>query len=387
VRLGHSLLVGLRHFPSNSHQEHAFLHIGGAGSSLPGSVTFFAMNICKIFEAKHQTETPNGSDLETIRRFALRDVTAEDVFLGKMALANDQVDRSHERFPVTYLQRFAETLPGKPVLTGHQQTMVPVGKFYSADVVPRSDGSGNDLIARYYLRSDNALAKDIELGIASGVSIGARADRRFCGVCAKDYDAPGKDRCAHEVGRAYDGKTCTLEWGGDASKVEALEGSFVASPCQIGAQALARNYDGSILTKGISFGAADPAPQETDMELKEALEKIASLETELGDLKKSQAENEPLVAAGKEYLDVLKEEALTKSGAVSEADKAQTEALLGSFTEPNIAIVKTIHKAAKARFDEKYPPTPLGEVRKGDDQQQPVARPFDPVTATPFQRS
>lgn len=360
------------------------MHIGGAGRSLPGSVTFFAMNICKIFEAKHQTETPNGSDLETIRRFALRDVTAEDVFLGKMALANDQVDRSHERFPVTYLQRFAETLPGKPVLVGHDQKMRPVGKFYSADVVPRSDGTGNDLIARYYLRSDHDLAKDIELGIASGVSIGARADRRFCGVCSKDYDAPGKDRCAHEVGRAYDGKTCTLEWGGDAAKVEALEGSFVASPCQIGAQALARNYDGSTLTKGISFGAADPAPQEIDMELKEALEKIASLETELGDLKKAQAENEPLVAAGQEYLDTLKAEALTKSGAVSEADKKQTEVLLGTITSPTLTVIKAIHGSVMQRFNEKFPPRPDGQARKDDAPATPA--PFDPVSTSPYAR-
>ncbi len=342
------------------------------------------MNIRKVFETKQTVETPNGADLETIRRFALREVTADDLFLGKMALANDQVDRSNERFPLSYLERFAATLPGKPVLIGHKHDSQPVGKFYSADVVPRPDGTGNDLIARYYLRADNSIAKDIELGIASGVSIGARADRRFCGICAKDYDGPGKDRCAHEVGRQYDGKTCTLEWGGDAARVEAIEGSFVASPCQIGAQALARSYDGDVLTKGMGYTAAEPAPQGDAMTLEQALEKIATLEGELTTLKAEKAENEPLVKAGQEYLDVLKEEALTKSAAVSEADKAQTEAFLKSIETPNLILLKTIHKAAQNRFDEKFPPRPEADLRKDEPKEAPA---FDPITASPFRRS
>jgi len=382
-------VVGLRHFPSNSHQKHAFLHIGGAGDSLPGSVTFFAMIIQKTFDARQEVETPTTSDLEAIRKYALREVTADDVFLGKMALANTKVDRSHERIPFDYLKRFCDTLPGKPVMTGHDLNRLPVGRFYEADLVPRPDGE-HEIIARFYLPADSPLRKSVELGIASGVSIQGRAHHRTCSVCTKQYE-----RCDHDAGRSYNGKVCIAEWGGDLERYEAIEGSLVANPCQFDAQVLARSTPSGYIAKSavaggtiiLDYGAEGPAPQEIDMELKEALEKIASLETELGDLKKAQAENEPLVAAGKEYLDVLKEEALTKSGAVSEADKAQTEALLGSFTEPNIAIVKTIHKAAKARFDEKYPPTPLGDVRKGDDQQQPVARPFDPVTATPFQRS
>ena len=120
------------------------------------------------------------------------------------------------------------------------------------------------------------------------------------------------------------------------------------------------------------------------MELKEALEKITSLETEIAALKKSHEESEPLVAAGKEYLDFLKEEALTKAGAVSEADKAQTEAFLKSVETPNLTLIKTIHKAAWGRFNEKFPPAPMGQLRE-ETQQTPV--PFDPVAGSPFRRS
>jgi hypothetical protein len=340
------------------------------------------MNILKEFEARHTTETPTDADLETIKRFALRELAAEDVWLGKMALANDQVDRSGERFPISYLERFADTLPGKPVLTGHNQTMVPVGKFYSADVVPRSDGSGNDLIARYYLRAGNPLAADIELGIASGVSIGARADKRFCGICAKDYDGPGRDRCSHSVGHTYDGKTCTLEWGGDAEKVEALEGSFVASPCQVGAQALARNYDGSVLTKGHSPGAVDlSTPQGDAMELQQALEKITSLETEIAALQTWKTDNEPLIETG----DIARKAALAeiqRKYTALEAEKTG-QAIVKSLSKASFAEIGDADKDAQEMYDKKFPPRPLGDAR--DVSKSETTRPFDPVSVNPFQ--
>jgi len=119
-------------------------------------------------------------------------------------------------------------------------------------------------------------------------------------------------------------------------------------------------------------------------ELKAAQEKIAALEAEITTLKAEKSENEPLVAAGKEYLDFLKEEALTKSGAVSDADKKQTEVLLGTITSPSLTVIKAIHGSVMQRFDEKYPPTPVG-VQKEDTQQMPA--PFDPVAGSPFRRS
>jgi len=344
------------------------------------------MNFRKTFEAPQVAETPTTSDLEAIRKYALRDVTAEDVFLGKMALANTAVDRSHERIPLPYLRRFAETLPGKPVMTGHDLGSLPVGRFYEADVIPRADGE-HEIIARYYLPADSPLRKSVDLGIASGVSIQGRADSRTCSVCAKTYD-----RCPHDAGKEYDGQRCIAEWGGDVERYESVEGSFVATPCQYGAQALACSLPAGYVAKSaapggaqiLDYGAADPAPQGADMELKEALEKITSLETEIAALKKSHEESEPLVAAGKEYLDFLKEEALTKAGAVSEADKAQTEAFLKSVETPNLTLIKTIHKAAWGRFNEKFPPAPMGQPRE-ETQQTPA--PFDPVAGSPFRRS
>ncbi len=346
------------------------------------------MIISKEFTTKHTAETPTNADLEAIRQYALREVAPEEVFTGKMALANTAVDRSHERIPLPYLQRFSDTLPGKPVMTGHDMGSLPVGRFYDADVIQRGDGE-HEIIARYYLPADSPLRKSVELGITSGVSIHGRADSRTCGICAKDYD-----RCSHEAGKSYDDKLCIADWGGDPAKYETVEGSFVAAPCQFGAQAVARNLPTGYVTKSaapggtiiLEYDAADPAPQGDAMTLEQALEKIATLEGELATLKKTETENEPLVTAGKEYLDHLKEDALKKSAAVSDADKKQTEAFLGTITTPNLSLLKTIHGSVMQRFDEKFPPRALGQQSGHDQQQQQSAR-FDPVAGSPFRRS
>lgn len=345
------------------------------------------MNIRKEFVTRHQSETATTSDLEAIRRYALRDVTAEDVFLGKMALANTAVDRSHERIPLPYLKRFAETLAGKPVMTGHDLGSLPVGRFYEADVVPRADGE-HEIIARYYLPADSPLRKSVELGIASGVSIQGRADHRVCSVCTKQYE-----RCDHDAGKSYNGQQCVAEWSGDVERYESVEGSFVATPCQYNAQALACSAPTGYVAKSadpggtiiLDYGAADPAPQGDAMTLEQALEKIASLETENAALKKAQAENEPLVKAGEQYRVHLLKEISTKTAAVYDDEAAQT--MVKTLEKGDIDSLLTWHASTQKRFDDKFPPRPDGEVRKGDDQQQPAARPFDPVTATPFQRS
>jgi hypothetical protein len=275
------------------------------------------MIIQKTFDAQQTAETPTESDLAAIRKYALRDVTADDVFLGKMALANTKVDRSHERIPLAYLKRYSDTLAGKPVMTGHDLGALPVGRFYEADVVPRADGE-HEIIARFYLPADSPLTKNVELGITSGVSIQGRAHHRTCSVCTKQYE-----RCAHDAGRTYDGNVCIAEWGGDLERYEAIEGSLVANPCQFDAQVLARSAPSGYVTKSaaeggtviLDYGAAEPAPQGDAMELKEALEKIATLEGELATLKKTHEENEPLVKAGQEYKAYLLTEIARKTKA------------------------------------------------------------------------
>jgi hypothetical protein len=70
---------------------------------------------------------PSDADLSLIRSPAfggypaLRDLTPQDVFVWRMVLANDAVDRSYQRLPVPVLEQFARTLPGERLLIAHDK--------------------------------------------------------------------------------------------------------------------------------------------------------------------------------------------------------------------------------------------------------------------------
>jgi len=196
------------------------------------------MFLKKSFETEQQHTDPQAEDLALIRRFAQRDVKADEVWTGRQSLANDQYDRAHERFPVEYLERFAETLPGKAVMGGHDYDTLPLGRYYAASV--QKGDHGYYLQADYYLRADSPLVPSIELGILKDVSVGYNAGRRVCDLCEKSWSPYGaKDGCEHWPGADFDGKTCTLTYcPTEAHKAEAMEGSFVWAGCQYGAEAV-----------------------------------------------------------------------------------------------------------------------------------------------------
>ena len=104
-------------------------------------------------EVEHEHIEPANADLALIRQYARRDVKEEEVYVGAMHGANTKLDRAGEKFTKAYLQRFAETLPGKPTLEGHDTTKRPNGRIYKAEVLP--DGDGWFLKTYYYLRADS----------------------------------------------------------------------------------------------------------------------------------------------------------------------------------------------------------------------------------------
>ncbi len=252
--------------------------------------------------------------LALINQFTPEPVGKEDVWTGSMKLANDQYDRADERFPKAYLQRFAETLPGKSVMLAHDYRTAPVGRFYDAEV--RQDQSGSYLHAKYFLNADGPVTGDVRKGIMGHVSIGFQPDERLCDLCGKDYDGAWKsysssraqaddDPCSHILGRDYNGRKCTVTYGGDLTKVEAQEGSFVWLGCQRGAEttrmsALANAH------KAAHFDALAPAggKQGESMDEKEKLAAAArekELTAEIERLK-------PLAADGERYREWLKSE-------------------------------------------------------------------------------
>jgi hypothetical protein len=328
------------------------------------------MIITKEFQPTHsEIGKPTSADMEAIRSFAPdKSVGEEDVFVVSMHLANDQYDRSHERFPVPVLQRFAETIVGKPVMVGHDKSREPAGRFFSGDVVPQPDGS-HHLITRSYLDINDPLVPKIRKGIARDVSIGATADMRMCDVCGGDWDNRGQKtagRCTHSIGHTYEEKLCRITWGGDLAKYEAQEGSFVYLGCQYGAGVIAQHAPSGITKTAapggaqiLDYGAADPAPQGDDMELKEALEKIATLEGEIAALTTWKTETEPLIETG----DIARKAALAeiqRKYTALEAEKTG-QAIVKSLAKSSFTEIGDADKDAQEMYDKKFPPQPLGK--------------------------
>jgi len=213
--------------------------------------------------------------LALINRFTLRPLSADEVYIRRMVVANDQLDRDHEHFSPEVLRHFAGTLPGKSFLVGHQHGSAPIGRFFHAEVLPsspyvpvgaelvsapkmnqeqapgehiRREGADSptlpsagaveestrlksqpsglsdsrlNLVASFYTvkTADNeGFRQQIDGGVYSYVSIGFRCEKLVC---------------PHYPGKSYDGSAASGTWQGQA---EALEASLVYLGAQFGAQ-------------------------------------------------------------------------------------------------------------------------------------------------------
>ena len=198
----------------------------------------------KEFAVRAEATAVTEEDLELINReYALKPLLADQVYVRKLALCNDQYDRTAERFTRAYLERFAETLPGKPLLAHHNKGQFPLGRFFRAEVV-RSTGEktagepGREVTWLYcwaYLvktAGNEEVRKQVDAGVYSHVSIGFRWADLTCDMCGQSYF---RSACPHLIGQEYEGRSCTATYSGDPARVEALEGSLVYLGAQYGA--------------------------------------------------------------------------------------------------------------------------------------------------------
>jgi len=161
-------------------------------------------------------------DMVLINAFALEPLTAKDVCVYTMKVANDAIDRDGERFNLDCLTDFATTLPGKGLLEAHEWGPVGIGLFFQAWV--EADSGTNWLMGKcYLLKADEEAAEmivKINGGVAKWVSIGFHCPDR---VMIQQQDGA----MYHEYRRGPQGEPC-----------ESLEASLVF----LGAQ-----YDASVV--------------------------------------------------------------------------------------------------------------------------------------------
>jgi len=196
------------------------------------------MDIQKLMEQAIETMpgTPGQEDLALIHKWTRRDLSAEELYVFRANLCDNDIDRDGERFTRPALEALANLFIGKTGLFDHSgKSRDQVMRIYAAQVIDdpaRVTKSGEPyaaLSAKVYLLrggENEALIRAIDGGIKKEVSISCAVKRMICSVCGKPH---GRDGCAHKKGETCDGALChaVLE-----EPTDAYEFSFVAVPAQ-----------------------------------------------------------------------------------------------------------------------------------------------------------
>ena len=200
--------------------------------------------ICKVASVAPLEVT--DADLKKINKYTLSPVSADEVFIFKATIAdNEQDDRNFMPFNLKALQDLLKLYPGKTMLKDHSRRADnQIARIYDTELVQDSakltelGELHTELVAKIYMiktDSNKDLISEIIGGIKKEVSTSTVPVKMSCNICGVDNM---KDYCRHWPGREYevsDGngksskKRCKMLL--DGAK-EAYELSFVAVPAQ-----------------------------------------------------------------------------------------------------------------------------------------------------------
>lgn len=186
------------------------------------------------------------ADLKKINKYTLNPVSADDVFIFKATIAdNEQDDRNFMPFNLKALQDLLKLYPGKTMLKDHSRRADnQIARVYDTELVQNANKQTElgelytELIAKIYMiktESNKDLIAEIVGGIKKEVSTSTVPHKMVCSICGVDNMTK---YCRHYPGREYD----VADESGHASKrrckmllhgaKEAYELSFVAVPAQ-----------------------------------------------------------------------------------------------------------------------------------------------------------
>lgn len=125
---------------------------------------------------------------------------ADEVHIRAMYIVSDEVNSYGGKFPADEHEKLAELLIDSPVLVGHRQDKLPVGRNFHATLVER-DGKHWIKCYFYWLVSAEGaqnLLKNIDGGVYKECSIGFSFRLPECSICGKDIRL-----CEHEPFQKY----------------------------------------------------------------------------------------------------------------------------------------------------------------------------------------
>ena len=185
-------------------------------------------------------------DLKKINKYTLSPVKAEDVFIFKATIAdNEQDDRNYMPFNLKALQDLKKLYPGRTMLKDHSRRADnQIARVYDTELVQNANKQTElgelytELVAKIYMiktDSNKDLIAEIIGGIKKEVSTSTVPEKMVCSICGVDNM---KDWCRHFPGRDYDVADATGKSTKKRCKMllhgakDAYELSFVAVPAQ-----------------------------------------------------------------------------------------------------------------------------------------------------------
>lgn len=242
--------------------------------------------------------TPNKGDYEKIMQFTRKPFAEEELYVFRVMLCNNDIDRDNEKFSVAALNELAPLFIGKTGIKDHSmKSDDQTARIFDTSVEKISGRKTADgelfyaLFAKAYMvrsAETQTIIRDIDAGIKKEVSVSCSMAQCLCSICGEDKR---KSRCTHIPGRDYDGRRCYNILSGAQ---DAYEFSFVAVPAQreAGVEKAFGATEGSINMQEIikSLGSA----QDITLSAKSA--------QELGDYIKTLEEQAEL---GREYKESL----------------------------------------------------------------------------------
>lgn len=174
--------------------------------------------------------------LTQLSTYTRREFTADEVYIFRVRLCDNDIDRDGERFSLKALDELCALFEGKTGVFDHN----PSGEKQTARIFKteietdesRTTAAGEPYTSlcayAYMIRTDgNAdLIREIDGGIKKEVSISCSAGSHTCSICGKDRRI---SPCTHVSGQRYGGKTCHVIL---SQITDAYEWSFVAVPAQ-----------------------------------------------------------------------------------------------------------------------------------------------------------
>ena len=182
------------------------------------------------------SETVSGEELEKINGYAREPLTEDKVFVFRVALCDNDIDRDGEKFSSGALEKLAELFKGRTGIFDHDpKSSKQTARIFDTwvETLPEKTTADGEvyrrLMAKAYMvrtASNGDLISEIQGGIKKEVSVSCTMGKKLCSVCGADMYKGG---CDHEKGGEYGGKLCyhILD-----EPLDAYEWSFVAVPAQ-----------------------------------------------------------------------------------------------------------------------------------------------------------